>query len=87
MNGLEDNVKRFTLSSSPFIKGLLLFSLRGGEFSDHQTREFTPDECFNPKTGSCSISVEKLIGPRVQWLPVVLKGGSIPFQASNLYRI
>jgi hypothetical protein len=48
MNGPEDNVKRFTLSSGPFIKGLMLFSLRGWEFPDHQAREFTPDECFNP---------------------------------------
>jgi hypothetical protein len=48
MNGLEDNAKRFALSSGPFIKGLMLFSLRGWEFPDHQAREFTPDECFNP---------------------------------------
>jgi len=48
MNGPEDNAKRFALSSGPFIKGLMLFSLRGGEFPDHQARESTPDECFNP---------------------------------------
>ena len=48
MNGPEDNTKRFVLSSGPFIKGLMLFSLRGWEFPDHQAREFTPDECFNP---------------------------------------
>ncbi len=48
MNGPEDNAKRFALSSGPFIKGLMLFSLRGWEFPDHQAREFTPDECFNP---------------------------------------
>jgi hypothetical protein len=48
MNGPEDNAKRFALSSGPFIKGLVLFSLRGWEFPDHQAREFTPDECFNP---------------------------------------
>jgi len=35
MNGLEDNAKRFALSSGPFIKGLMLFSLRGWEFPDH----------------------------------------------------
>jgi hypothetical protein len=29
MNGLEDNAKRFALSSSPFIKDPMLFSLRG----------------------------------------------------------
>ncbi len=29
MNGPEDNAKRFALSSDPFIKGLMLFSLRG----------------------------------------------------------
>ena len=28
--------------------GLMLFSLIGWEFPDHQAREFTPDECFNP---------------------------------------
>jgi len=27
MNGLEDNAKCFALSSSPFIKGLMFFSL------------------------------------------------------------
>jgi len=48
MNGPEDNAKHFALSSGPFIKGLMLFYLRGGEFPDHQAREFTPDECFNP---------------------------------------
>ena len=48
MNGPEDNAKRFALSSGLFIKGLMLFSLRGWEFPDHQAREFTPDECFNP---------------------------------------
>ena len=37
----------FVLSSGPFIKGLMLFSLRGGEFPDHQAYELTPDECFN----------------------------------------
>jgi len=37
MNGLEDNAKRFALSSSPSIKGLMLFSLRGWEFPDHPT--------------------------------------------------
>jgi hypothetical protein len=36
MNGLEDNAQSFALSSSPFIKGLMLFSLRGWEFPDHQ---------------------------------------------------
>jgi hypothetical protein len=36
MNELEDNTKRFALSSSSFIKGLMLFSLiAGGEFPDH----------------------------------------------------
>jgi len=35
MNGLEDNAKCFALSSSPFIKGLMLFSLGGWEFPDH----------------------------------------------------
>lgn len=45
MNGLEDNAKRFTLSSSPFIKSLMLFSLiAGGEFPEYQARELTPDE-------------------------------------------
>lgn len=48
MNGPENSVKRFALSSSPFIKGLMLFSLRGWEFPDHQARELIPDECFNP---------------------------------------
>jgi len=27
MNGLEDNANRFALSSSPFIKGLMFYSL------------------------------------------------------------
>jgi hypothetical protein len=55
MNGLEDNAMRIALSSSPFIKGLMLFSLRGWKFPDHQAREFTPDECFNPPyEGACS---------------------------------
>jgi hypothetical protein len=35
MNGPEDHVKRFTWSSGPFIKGLMLFSSRGWEFPDH----------------------------------------------------
>ena len=26
----------------------MLFSSRGWEFPDHQARECTPDECFNP---------------------------------------
>ena len=48
MGGWKDNAKRFALSSGPSIKCLMLFSLRGGEFPDHQARECTPDECFNP---------------------------------------
>lgn len=35
MNELEGNAKHFTLPSSSFIKGLMLFSLIGGEFPDH----------------------------------------------------
>jgi hypothetical protein len=49
MNELEDNAKRFALSSSSFIrKAVLCFSrFRGWEFPDHQARELTPDKCFN----------------------------------------
>jgi hypothetical protein len=48
MNGREDNAKRFALSSRPFIKGLMLFSLSRLGISQSSYCESPPDECFNP---------------------------------------
>ena len=46
--GRQHEALRVVFRSVHTESGLMLFSLIGWEFPDHQAREFTPDERFNP---------------------------------------